>query len=101
MCFPNFASDGQGIAIRLSKQVASSNKRLRQAIKEYNSIQWPPQMSIFPATIDFQEACDPSWHVYFCFDDTVSKLPNPSNHTAVTLVTIWQSLLTATTWQSF
>ncbi|GAA6086757.1 uncharacterized protein LOC120488660 isoform X2 [Tachysurus ichikawai] len=30
-------TDGQGIAIRLSKQ----------------------------------EACDPSWHVYFCFDDTV------------------------------
>ncbi|KAK2831180.1 hypothetical protein Q7C36_016266 [Tachysurus vachellii] len=65
--------DGQGIAIRLSKQVASSNKRLRQAIKEYNSIQWPPQMSIFPATIDFQEACDPSWHVYFCFDDTIEE----------------------------
>ncbi|KAL1249593.1 hypothetical protein QQF64_020598 [Cirrhinus molitorella] len=65
--------DGQGIAIRLAKQVASSNKRLRQAIKEYNSIQWPPQMSIFPATIDFQEACDPSWHVYFCFDDTIEE----------------------------
>ncbi|KAK2821370.1 hypothetical protein Q7C36_020713 [Tachysurus vachellii] len=65
--------DGQGIAIGLSKQVASSNKRLRQAIKEYNSIQWPPQMSIFPATIDFQEACDPSWHVYFCFDDTIEE----------------------------
>ncbi|XDV22763.1 hypothetical protein PO909_027590 [Leuciscus waleckii] len=65
--------DGQGIAIRLSKQVASSNKRMRQAIKEYNSIQWPPQMSIFPAAIDFQEACDPSWHVYFCFDDTIEE----------------------------
>ncbi|GAA6111800.1 uncharacterized protein LOC120485855 isoform X2 [Tachysurus ichikawai] len=65
--------DGQSIAIRLSKQVASSNKRLRQAIKEYNSIQWPPQMSIFPATIDFQEACDSSWHVYFCFDDTIEE----------------------------
>ncbi|XP_073702528.1 uncharacterized protein [Garra rufa] len=65
--------DGQGIAIRLSKQVASSNKRLRQAIKDYNNIQWPPQQSIFPATIDFQEACDPSWHVYFCFDDTIEE----------------------------
>lgn len=65
-------SDGQGIAIRLSKQVANSNKRLRQSIKEYNSIQWPLQMSIFPATIDFQEACDPSWPVYFCFDEMVS-----------------------------
>lgn len=85
--FPNFASDGQGIAIRLSKQVASSNKRLRQAIKEYNSIQWPPQMSIFPATIDFQEACDPSWHVYFCFDDTVSITVRH-----LTLVTTQQSL---------
>ncbi|XP_060739035.1 uncharacterized protein LOC132854536 [Tachysurus vachellii] len=62
--------DGQGI--RLSKQVASSSKRLRQAIKEYNSIQWPPQMSIFPA-IDFQEACDPSWYVYFCSDDTIEE----------------------------
>ncbi|CAM4705178.1 unnamed protein product [Leuciscus chuanchicus] len=50
--------------------LASSNKRLRQAIQEYNSTQWPPQMSIFPATTDFQEACDPSRLVYFCFDDT-------------------------------
>ncbi|XP_038568490.1 uncharacterized protein LOC119898352 [Micropterus salmoides] len=65
--------DGQGIAIRLSKQIASSNKRLRQAIKEYNCIQWPPQMSIFPTIIDFQEACDPSWQVYFCFDDTIEE----------------------------
>ncbi|KAG1930605.1 uncharacterized protein LOC120488660 isoform X1 [Pimephales promelas] len=63
--------DGQGIAIRLSKQIASSNKRLRQAINEYNRIQWPPQRSIFPTIIDFQEACDPSWQVYFCFDDTI------------------------------
>ncbi|XP_028438302.1 uncharacterized protein LOC114558468 isoform X2 [Perca flavescens] len=65
--------DGQGIAIRLSKQVANSNKRLRQAIKEYNRIQWPLQMSIFPATIDFQEACDPSWPVYFCSDETIEE----------------------------
>ncbi|XP_056095222.1 uncharacterized protein LOC130073689 [Rhinichthys klamathensis goyatoka] len=65
--------DGQGIAIRLSKQIASSNKRLRQAINEYNRIQWPPQMSIFPTIIDFQEACDPSWQVYFCFDDTIEE----------------------------
>ncbi|XP_056114586.1 uncharacterized protein LOC130090966 [Rhinichthys klamathensis goyatoka] len=65
--------DGQGIAIRLSKQIASSNKRLRQAIKEYNRIQWPPQMSIFPTIIDFQEACDPSCQVYFCFDDTIEE----------------------------
>lgn len=30
-------------------------------------------MSIFPATIDFQESCDPSRPLYFCFDDTVEE----------------------------
>ncbi|KAK2870702.1 hypothetical protein Q8A67_023229 [Cirrhinus molitorella] len=49
--------DGQGI--RLSKQVAISNKRLRRAIKEFNSIQWPLQMSIFPATMIFRKHAIP------------------------------------------
>ncbi|CAM4708570.1 unnamed protein product [Leuciscus chuanchicus] len=65
--------DGQGIAIRLSKQVANSNRRLKQAIKEYSSIQWPPQRSIFPATMHFEEACDPSWPVYFCLDEAIEE----------------------------
>ncbi|CAM4721750.1 unnamed protein product [Leuciscus chuanchicus] len=65
--------DGQGIAIRLSKQVANSNRRLKQEIKEYNSIQCPPQRSIFPATMHFEEACDPSWPVYFCLDEAIEE----------------------------
>ncbi|KAG5283607.1 hypothetical protein AALO_G00043950 [Alosa alosa] len=72
------STDGQGIAIRLSKQVAKGNKRPRQAIHLYSGIEWSPQMNMYPAQITFEEACDPSCVVYSCLDgvieeDTISR----------------------------
>ncbi|XP_049331675.1 uncharacterized protein LOC111195712 isoform X3 [Astyanax mexicanus] len=63
--------DGQGIAIRLSKQVANTNKRLKQTLSQYNNILWPPKTDVFPATMSFQDICDPSWPVYSLLDETI------------------------------
>ncbi|XP_040927240.1 uncharacterized protein LOC114857791 isoform X2 [Betta splendens] len=65
--------DGQGIAVRLSKQIKACNKRLRKTITDYNSLQWPPQTTIFPPQMDFQEACDPSWPVYCSIDENTEE----------------------------
>lgn len=71
--FTNFASDGQGIAIRLSNQLVNCNKIGNKEIQQHSVA---TTVSIFPATID------PSWLVYICFDETVS----------LTVVTTQQSL---------
>lgn len=67
-----FAPDGQGIAIRLAKQVALCNKRLKRSIHLYNDIEWPAQNG-FPANINFQGASDPTNTAYYsCLDQAVS-----------------------------
>ncbi|MED6272037.1 hypothetical protein CHARACLAT_026168 [Characodon lateralis] len=44
--------DGQGIAIRLSKQVNTCNRRLKKIITGYNGLQWPPQTTKFPSHLE-------------------------------------------------
>ncbi|XP_035665584.1 uncharacterized protein LOC118408832 [Branchiostoma floridae] len=58
--------DGQGIALKLSKQLSSANKKLTKAIQAYNNIQslWEPQSGQYPATVSFEVACDTSWDTY-------------------------------------
>ena len=65
-------ADGQGIAVRLSKQITSCNRRLKNHIAAYNSLNWPPQMSSFPSRLEFEEASDVSFTGYLCLDDDVS-----------------------------
>ena len=64
-------ADGQGIAVRLSKQIHSCNRRLKNHIAAYNNINWPPQMSSCPPRVEFEEASDLSFPGYLCLDDDV------------------------------
>lgn len=68
-----FFQDGQGIAIRLSKQVNACNRRLKKIVTEYNSLQWPPQTTIFPSHLEFQELCDVSLPLYSVIDEQVGR----------------------------
>ncbi|XP_023192885.1 uncharacterized protein LOC111609322 isoform X1 [Xiphophorus maculatus] len=64
-------NDGQGVAIRLSKQVTACNRKLKKIVTEYNNLQWPPQTGIFPSHLEFRELCDASSQLYTLFDEQI------------------------------
>lgn len=70
----SFFTDGQGVAIRLSKQVNACNRKLKKIVTEYNNLQWPPQTGIFPSHLEFRELCDASSQLYTLFDEQVSRI---------------------------
>ncbi|MEQ2276444.1 hypothetical protein XENORESO_020148 [Xenotaenia resolanae] len=61
--------DGQGIAIRLSKQVNACNRRLKKIITGYNGLQWPPQTTKFPSHLEFPDVRDVSLPLYSFIDE--------------------------------
>lgn len=70
----SFFTDGQGVVIRLSKQVNACNRKLKKIVTEYNNLQWPPQTGIFPSHLEFWELCDASSQLYTLFDEEVSRI---------------------------
>ncbi|XP_019643775.1 PREDICTED: uncharacterized protein LOC109484857 [Branchiostoma belcheri] len=65
--------DGQAIAIKLTKQLKTTNTKLQKTITSYNEVKWEPMTSDFPAAVEFREATDPSWQHYSCLEPTVSE----------------------------
>ncbi|XP_066294857.1 uncharacterized protein [Branchiostoma lanceolatum] len=60
--------DGQAIAKKLGRLLKSINKKLKKTIANYNKIARLPLDTSFPRTIDFQEACQPTWQCYTQLD---------------------------------
>ncbi|XP_035688849.1 uncharacterized protein LOC118424401 [Branchiostoma floridae] len=65
--------DGQEIALKLSKQIRSTNNKLSKAIQAYNTIPWSPQTGEFPPRLNFSQATDPTWATYQMLGPSMSE----------------------------
>ncbi|XP_078661810.1 uncharacterized protein LOC144905876 [Branchiostoma floridae x Branchiostoma belcheri] len=82
--------DGQAIALKLSKQLTASSKKLAKAIQAYNGIQWEPQSAQFPSTVAFEHASDPAWDMYQTLDTSMGEpgLPYSVKRRAIDAVSL-------------
>ncbi|KAI8514450.1 hypothetical protein Bbelb_070410 [Branchiostoma belcheri] len=87
--------DGQGIALKLSKQLTSASKKLAQTIQAYNNIQWERQTPEFPASVTFEAASDPAWESYQSLDTSMGEpgLPYSLKRKAIDAVNLRERAL--------